>query len=150
MEDIDMLSEVDILTATKAALKSVRAIPVYIDDYKENFKAPCWFVKLDTTRAMISKYRCRNVCSLMVTYFSQLNDTSALELYRLKSDIQDSLWRGLTVKDRHMNFDSVQSNIISDDADIVQTDLHFEYIDAVDDNESSCLIQHVYDDGAEV
>ena len=145
-----MLSEVDILTATKAALKSVRNVPVYIDDYKEHFESPCWFIKLDTSRAMISRYRCRNICSLTVTYFSQLNDTSALELYRIKTEVQNSLWRGLKIKDRHINFDSVQTNIISDDADIMQTDLHFEYIDAIDDSESAVLIQHVYDDGREV
>ena len=42
-----MLKQSDILEAAKLKLKEIINIPVYLDEVQENYKSPCFFIKLE-------------------------------------------------------------------------------------------------------
>lgn len=139
-----MLTEIDILKAVQQELKKIEARPVYIDDKKENFEAPCWFLKLTTARAQASAVKTHDVCDLYITYIDDLNAGNTFHLYQLKSSLQDAFFAGFYVKDRHITPDSVQTDICSNDGDILQCSIHFSYFDVLDPREYP-LMKHFYD-----
>lgn len=142
-----MLLQRDILEAVKEKLKSLprfKELKAYLDETKENFETPCFFLKLiKTTKPENARAgRTQNECLLVITYFDAKDETDeseskAAEIYDIKDEITAAFWRGLKVKDRWIHFSEVTSDTDGDDADIIYMQLPFEYMDAEPDEEEN-------------
>ena len=78
-----MLLQREILEATKAKLKDIprfQNLKAYLDETKENFETPCFFLKLIKTAKPenVMAGRTENECLLVITYFDSNNSIGNL------------------------------------------------------------------------
>jgi len=135
-----MLTQRDILEATKEKLKNIprfNSLKVYLDESKENFETPCFFLKLiKTTRPdNVRAGRTTNECLLVITYFAEKGENEAVDLYDVKDEITAAFWKGLKVQERWIHFEEVSSDTEGEEADIIYMQLPFTYMDAEGEDE---------------
>ena len=139
-----MLKEADILKAVRNEIKAIYPnYEIYLDDTKENFKTPCFFLKLIRSTNMHTKYLNFNVCTLYITYFPAAN-SDALGMYEVKDVLIEKFWQGLQVTDRHIKFEPINSNTDGQDSNIAQIALPFSYYDAVPKEEPAYTIGQLH------
>ena len=127
-----MLKQTEILRATREKLKQLYTLPVYLDEVKENFQTPCFFLKL-MKRVMphnISANKNKNECLLVITYFALKGTVQAVDLYDIKDSVTAAFWRGMQVGDRWIHFEEVKSDTDSEEQEIVYIQLPFTYYDS--------------------
>ena len=139
-----MLNQVDILKATRNKIKDMYPnIPIYLEEVKEGFKSPAFFLKLLIVKSPVSGFRNYNDCTLYITYFSKKGETDSLEMYAIKDNILNAFWSGIQVTDRYIKFNTVSSTTDGTDADIIMFDLPFVYYDCIEQHNSDYLIEHI-------
>jgi len=126
-----MLRQVEILEAVRNRLKKIYPLKVYLDEVKEDFETPCFFLKLIKTvephDIRADKYL--NDCLLIITYFALKGTAQAADLYNIKDSVTAAFWRGMQVKDRYIHFEEVSSDTDTEEAEIVYIQLPFKYYD---------------------
>ena len=127
-----MLKQTDILRATQEKLKKLYPLPVYLDEVKEDFKTPCFFLKMikRVQPHNINSNKCLNECLLVITYFALKGTVQAVDLYDIKDSVAAAFWRGMQVGDRYIHFEEVKSDTDSEEAEIVYIQLPFTYYDS--------------------
>ena len=144
-----MLKENEILEATKLKLKTIYSYPVYLDDVKKNFSAPCFFLKLIRSTRQDGKYTNYNTCTLYINYFPQrTGDDGQMERYEVKDNVIELFYPGLQVADRHLKFGSISANTVGQDSDIVEISFPFSYYDAIPHNETEWMIGNIQQDNS--
>lgn len=139
-----MLKQTDILISTRNELKKLYPnFLVYLDDTKEGFDSPCFFLKLLIVRSQQSRALFLNDCTLYITYFAQKNETSAVELYDIKDNILNQFFGGLQVNERYIKFETVSCTTDGNEADIINFDLHFKYYDSIDEVKEQYTIDNI-------
>lgn len=139
-----MLKETDILKAARNEIKALYPnYQVYLDDIKENFRTPCFFLKLIRATNQHTMYTCYNVCTMYITYFSA-PEADALELYEVKDSLVEKFWSGLQVLDRNLKFGPITSNTDGQDSDLAQVTLPFSYYDAIPRIEPEYKMQELH------
>ena len=132
-----MISDIDILTATKEKLKSIYPnYPVYLEETKEGFDSPCFFLKLQITQTQQNKANFFTDCNLYISYFSLKND-SAANLYKVKNKVRQLFLFGLQVENRYLHFTSISATTSGQDADICEFTLPFNFYDSIDVQETN-------------
>ncbi len=127
-----MLKQTDILRATQEKLKKLYPLPVYLDEVKEDFQTPCFFLKMikRVQPHNINSNKCLNECLLVITYFALKGTVQAVDLYDIKDSVAAAFWRGMQVGDRYIHFEEVKSDTDSEEAEIVYIQLPFTYYDS--------------------
>jgi hypothetical protein len=143
-----MLKENEILEATKLKLKTIYDYPVYLDDVKENFQAPCFFLKLIRSIRQDGLYTNYNTCTLYIDYFPEYSgDDGQLERYEVKDNVVELFYNGLQVADRHIKFGTISATTVGQDSDIIEISLPFSYYDAIQQNETDWKIGEIHQSG---
>ncbi|MBP3722455.1 MAG: hypothetical protein J6I62_04290 [Selenomonadaceae bacterium] len=126
-----MLRQVEILKAVQDKLKKLYPLKVYLDEVKEDFETPCFFLKLIKTAIPhnIESNKCLNDCLLIIAYLALKGTAQATDLYDIKDNVTAAFWRGLQVKDRYLYFEEVSSDTDTEEAEIVYIQLPFKYYD---------------------
>ena len=126
-----MLKQTDILRAAQAKLKKLYQLPVYLDEVKEDFQTPCFFLKLLKTVQPhnINANKTLNDCLLVITYFALKGTVQAVDLYDIKDSVAAAFWRGMQVGDRWIHFEEIKSDTDSEEQEIVYIQLPFTYYD---------------------
>ena len=139
-----MLKETDILKAVWKKLKVIYpAHEVYLDETKENFKTPCFFLKLIKSTAPHKKYLNYNVCTLYITFFPE-RPADAMEMYTVKDTVIEAFWAGIQVEERYIQFGAISGNTDGQDSDIAQITLPFNYYDAIPRVEPGYTMQQLH------
>lgn len=139
-----MLKQSEILLAVGNKLKSqFPNFPAYLDDTKENFKSPCFFLKMIVLKQPVNKYVNYNDCTLYITYFS-LKGEAMYKTYDIKDAVIDLFWRGLKVKDRYIHFGNISTMTEGQDADIEMLTLPFVFYDAIEMDVTEYLMMNFY------
>jgi len=127
-----LLKQTDILRAAQERLKKLYPLPVYLDEVKEDFQTPCFFLKLikRVEPHNISSDKCLNDCLLVITYFALKGTVQAVDLYDIKDSVAAAFWRGMKVCDRYIHFEEVRSDTDSEEQEIVYIQLPFQYYDS--------------------
>lgn len=142
-----MLKQTDILRATQEKLKKLYPLPVYLDEVKEDFQTPCFFLKMikRVQPHNINSNKCLNECLLVITYFALKGTVQAVDLYDIKDSVAAAFWRGMQVGDRYIHFEEVKSDTDSEEAEIVYIQLPFTYYDSDSgDDEELPRIMKIY------
>ena len=136
-----MLMQSEILEAAKLKLKEIISIPVYLDEVKENYETPCFFLKLvkHTRPDNEAANRYYNECLLGIAYFEQKGTVKASIFYDIQDAIIRKFWRGLKVGKRHIHFQELECDIVGQDGDIMSVALPFSYFDADEDDDLTRL-----------
>ena len=127
-----MLKQTDVLRAAQEKLKKLYPLPVYLDEVKEDFQTPCFFLKMikRVQPHNINSNKCLNECLLVITYFALKGTVQAVDLYDIKDSVAAAFWRGMQVGDRYIHFEEVKSDTDSEEAEIVYIQLPFTYYDS--------------------
>ena len=145
-----MLKQREILEATKIKLKELYDLPVYLDEVKENFITPCFFLKLikHTKPYNIQANKNQNDCLLIITYIGIRDDrgeVKAVDLYDVKDSVTAAFWRGMAVGKRWIHFAEITADTDGEEAEIVYIQLPFTYFDSDDgDKEAKYIIENIY------
>lgn len=140
-----MLKEIEILEAARNKIKLLYPdIPVYLEDNKEDFYPPSFFLKLIRSTVKAGKYTTYNVCTLYISYIPKLPATS-MDLYRTKDIIIEAFWNGLGAADRVIKFGTISAVTTGQDADMAQIALPFTYYDAVKPTENKWLMGNIHE-----
>ena len=145
-----MLKQTDILRAAQERLKKLYPLPVYLDEVKEDFQTPCFFLKLIKFRSYLGCHVLTDIfdpriagvgfigyqkvqlndCLLVITYFALKGTVQAVDLYDIKDSVAAAFWRGMKVCDRYIHFEEVRSDTDSEEQEIVYIQLPFQYYDS--------------------
>ena len=140
-----MLKSSDILKSTHDELQALYPdFPVYLDETKEGFTTPCFFLKLVSVRAPETRLRYKSTCSLFISFLCEKGKVDPLYIYDLKDDIYNMFWQGMKVKDRFLKFDSLKSESLGTESDSIQFQLDFTYLDIVEEKETDIKIMHIH------
>ena len=136
-----MLKQSEILEAVKIKLKEIINIPVYLDEVKENYETPCFFLKLvkHTRPENEAANRYYNECLLGIAYFEQKGTAKASIFYDVQDAIIRKFWRGLKIGKRYIHFQQLECDIVGQDGDIMSVALPFNYFDYDEDEDLSKL-----------
>lgn len=139
-----MLTEEEILRAVRQKIKGIYPkYPINLEDSKENFRTPCFFLKLIRSTTKAGKRTTYNVCTLYVTYFP-CQPADPVNLYSVKDAVVEAFWNGLQVADRIIKFGTLSTNTIGQDGDVAEITLPFTYYDSLGQDEK-WLIQNIYE-----
>jgi hypothetical protein len=129
-----MLTELEILDAIRTRLKAAYPYPVYLEDSKEDFLSPCFFLKSMLTRTQERQDMSINNLTVYITFFALKGSKSAPLLYSIKDGVLGMFWQGFQVENRYLHVDSINADIDGSDADTAQFALRSTYYDAVPDH----------------
>ena len=140
-----MLKSSDILKSTRDELKAkYPSYPVYLDETKEGFESPCFFLKLVSIRQPETRVRFKNTCTLYISFLCEKGKVDPLFIYDLKDDIYNTFYCGMQVKDRYLKFDSMHSESLGAESDSIQFELDFTYLDVIEEHETEWKIMHIH------
>lgn len=127
-----MLKQTDILRTAQEKLKKLYPLPVYLDEVKEDFQTPCFFLKMikRVVPHNIQSDKNLNDCLLVITYFALKGTVQAVDLYDIKDSVAAAFWRGMQVGNRYIHFEEVRSDTDSEEQEIVYIQLPFQYYDS--------------------
>lgn len=143
-----MIAVTNILESTRDKLKSLKDIPVYLDEVKESFKSPCFFLKTIKTTVPEKEFLYKTQLTLYITYYAKKGHNSALELLAIKDLVNYAFAKGIFVDDsnknkRYLRFASIENETIGKDADIVEFTLRTNYYERIEKDEPE-LIRYIH------
>lgn len=126
-----MLTQIDILSAIKDILASKFGYPIYLDEVKEGFESPCFFLKAIRTTNRDNKCNQLNTIMIYITFFSEKGTLTAEELYNLQDSLTQYFISGFPVKkdNRHLQTLNLNHEIDGEDSDIINFSFDIRYYD---------------------
>lgn len=128
------MNQLDILTAVKTKLADHYDYPTYLDEVKEGFQSPCFFLKaIRTTNRNNYSYQ-KNRVTIYITFFSEKGTLLAEELYTLQDTLFNSFTYGMYLlnNSRFIQTENLQAEIDGEDSDIVRLQFDVNYFDVYD------------------
>lgn len=128
-----MLTQIDILSAIKDILASKFDYPIYLDEVKEGFESPCFFLKAIRTANRDNKYYQLNTIMIYITFFSEKGTLTAEELYNLQDSLTQYFISGFPVKkdNRYLQTLNLNHGIDGEDSDIINFSFDIRYYDCL-------------------
>lgn len=126
-----MLTQIDILKAVRDILINHYEYPVYLDEVKEGFESPCFFLKsIRLTNLDNKSYELNNI-TIYLTFFSEKGTLTAEELYIIQDSLTSYFRSGFTVlKDnRYLLTKNLSHEIEGEDSDIIILSFDVQYYD---------------------
>ena len=104
-----MIHDIDILQAIQQKLKERFPYPVYLQEVKEGFRPPAFFLK---TMTVASPQSCKEVyrdTDMYITYIPQ-KQTASASIYEVLAAAEDLFRDGIAVQDRFFAVRSMNVN----------------------------------------
>lgn len=126
-----MLTQLDILSAIRGILDSKFNYPVYLDEVKEGFESPCFFIKANRLTNRDNKCYQLNTIMIYITFFSEKGILTAEELYNLQDSLTQYFISGFPVKkdNRYLQTLNLNHEIDGEDSDIINFSFDIKYYD---------------------
>ena len=126
-----MLTQIDILQAVRDILKTHYDYPVYLDETKEGFESPCFFLKSNRLANLDNQCYELNNITIYITFYSEKGTLNAEELYILQDSLTSYFRSGFTVlKDnRYLLTKNLSLEIEGEDSDIIRLSFDVKYYD---------------------
>lgn len=135
-----MLKQKEILTAVISLLKTkypAKTTYYYTDEITEGFKQPCFFIKLIKTKNVDTKNTDSNSLSIVLTYFSNVASNKQLIYLDCEDNLIELFGNGFNVSDRYLHIQSISSERIGEEQDILQVIIAADYLDSTGYNGDS-------------
>lgn len=126
-----MLTQIDILQAVRDTLKVNYDYPVYLDETKEGFESPCFFLKSIRLSNKDSKCYELNNITIYLTFFSEKGTLNAEELYIIQDSLTSYFGSGIKVNkdNRYLLTRNLSHTIDGEDSDIITFSFDIQYYD---------------------
>lgn len=135
-----MIHDIDILQAVKQALKERFPYPVFLQEVKEGFKPPAFFLKTMTVVTPQKENEVYRDTDLYITYLPKKQEASTA-IYAVLFAAEDLFRDGLKVCDRCLPVVSISEELIGTDNDGGRLTLTFQYYDAQDKAETADIMK---------
>lgn len=125
------MNQLDILQAVQSKLAESFNYPIYLDETKEGFQSPCFFLKAIRTTNRDNYTYYKNNVSIYVTFFSEKGTLLAEDLYT----IQDTLFTDFTYgfylsnKRHFLLTENLHAEIDGEDSDVILFSFDVKYFD---------------------
>lgn len=139
-----MLQQISILESVRDRLQESYKLPVYLDEVKEGFESPCFFLKALKATSPYTKYLNHNRITIYITFFSEKGSTPAEQLYQIQDDLNDMFFKVLFIKNRALQPENLSYEIQGDDSDIVFFSFDLNYYDGIAKPEPEELMNNLY------
>lgn len=144
-----MLTQIDILSAIKDVLASKFDYPIYLEEVKEGFESPCFFLKAIRTANRDNKCYQLNTIMIYITFFSEKGTLTAEELYNLQDLLTQYFISGFPVKkdNRYLQTLNLNHEIDGEDSDIITLSFDIRYYDYLyekDNNKDQVLMNQLH------
>lgn len=126
-----MLTQIDILQAVRDILKTHYDYPVYLDETKEGFESPCFFLKSNRLANLDNQCYELNNITIYLTFFSEKGTLNAEELYILQDSLTSYFGSGIKVNkdNRYLLTRNLSHTIDGEDSDIITFSFDIQYYD---------------------
>lgn len=126
-----MLTQIDILQSVRDILKANYDYPVYLDETKEGFESPCFFLKSIRLSNKDSKCYELNNITIYLTFFSEKGTLTAEELYIIQDSLTSYFGSGIKVNkdNRYLLTRNLSHTIDGEDSDIITFSFDIQYYD---------------------
>lgn len=126
-----MLTQIDILKAVRDILKTHYDYPVYLDETKEGFESPCFFLKSNRLTNLDNKSYELNNITIYLTFFSEKGTLNAEELYTIQDSLTSYFRSGFAVQkdNRYLLTKNLSHEIDGEDSDIIILSFDIQYYD---------------------
>lgn len=126
-----MLTQINILQAVRDILHTHYEYPIYLDEVKEGFESPCFFLKSIRLSNKDSKCYELNNITIYITFFSEKGALTAEELYILQDSLTSYFESGIKVNkdNRYLLTRNLSHSIDGEDSDIITFSFDIQYYD---------------------
>lgn len=126
-----MLTQIDILQAVRDILHTHYEYPIYLDETKEGFESPCFFIKSIRLSNQDSKCYELNNITIYLTFFSEKGTLNAEELYIIQDSLTSYFGSGIKVNkdNRYLLTRNLSHTIDGEDSDIITFSFDIQYYD---------------------
>ena len=131
-----MIHDIDILQAVQQKLKERFPYPVYLQDVKEGFRPPAFFLKsMMVTSPQGGKEVYRDT-DIYITYIPQ-KQAASTSIYEVLAAVEDLFRDGIAVQDRFFAVPSMSEELIGQDNDGGRVTLTLNYYDSAEKNDEA-------------
>lgn len=136
-----MIYDIDILQAVQEKLKEKWGeIPVYLQEVKEGFPTPAFFLKTLTVATPQGHETVYRDTDIYITYIpKKMYKTSGI--LQVMADVEDCLRDGLKVKDRLISVSTMTEELLGGDNDGGRVTVTLQYYESSDQDEISELMR---------
>lgn len=131
-----MIHDIDILQAIQQKLKERFPYPVYLQEVKEGFRPPAFFLKTMTVASPQGRKEVYRDTDIYITYIPQ-KQTASTSIYEVLAAAEDLLRDGIAVQDRFFAVLSMNEELIGSDNDGGRLTLTVQYYDSADETEAA-------------
>ena len=126
-----MLTQIDILKAVRDIQINHYEYPVYLDEVKEGFESPCFFLKSNRLTNLDNKSYELNNITIYLTFFSEKGTLAAEELYTIQDSLTSYFRSGFAVQkdNRYLLTKNLSHEIDGEDSDIINFSFDIQYYD---------------------
>ena len=131
-----MTHDIDILQAVQQKLKGRFPYPVYLQEVKEGFRPPAFFLKSMTVATPQAPNRVYRDTDIYITYIPQ-KQAASTSIYGVLAAVEDLFRDGIAVQDRFFAVHSMNGELIGADNDGGRLTLTVQYYDSADETETA-------------
>lgn len=131
-----MIHDIDILQAVQEKLKGRFPYPVYLQEVKEGFRPPAFFLKSMTVTSPQGGQEVYRDTDIYITYIPQ-KQAASTSIYGALAAVEDLFRNGIVVQDRFFAVLSMSEELIGQDNDGGRVTLTVQYYDSADETEAA-------------
>ena len=131
-----MIHDIDILQAVQQKLKERFPYPVYLQEVKEGFRPPAFFLKSMTVATPQAPNRVYRDTDIYITYIPQ-KQAASTSIYGVLAAVEDLFRDGIAVQDRFFAVLSMSEELMGQDNDGGRVTLTSQYYDSADETEAA-------------
>lgn len=122
-----IIHSIDILEAVNKILKDNYKYPIYLEDIKEGFDSPCFFLKVHHGLTQISANYFYNTATVYIDYLPPKGEELAEDLLDMAKALTELFCKGIVVQDRFFLVKNIQSELGSEDKDVLNFSFELNY-----------------------
>ena len=135
-----MIHDIDILQAVQKALREKFSYPIYLQEVKEGFTPPAFFLKTMTVTTPQKENEVYRDTDLYMTYLPKKQEASTA-IYAVLFAAEDLFRDGLKVGDRYLPVVSISEELMGTDNDGGRLTLTFQYYEAQEKAETAEIMK---------
>lgn len=135
-----MIHDIDILQAVQKALREKFPYPVHLQEVKEGFTLPAFFLKTMTVATPQKENEIYRDTDLYITYLPK-KQAKSTAIYAVLFAVEDLFGDGLKVGDRYLPVVSMSEELMGADNDGGRLILTFQYYDAQEKEETAEIMK---------
>ncbi len=135
-----MIHDIDILQAVQQKLKKQFPYPVYLQEVKEGFRPPAFFLKSMTVTSPQGDKNVYRDTDIYVTYIPQ-KQAASTSIYEVLAAAEDLFRDGIAVQDRFFAVMSLSEELMGQDNDGGRVTMTIQYYDSADETEAAEIMR---------